>query len=154
MWTCVCFQIKLIDMFLACIFATGACQVLYCLLVGTFPFNSFLAGFISTLGVFVFTGLQNRDEQGMLTVCKIGMDKGCWQLYAWNALPTICLLVVTGVWEAIRRWMWIVMASRLSSKWRTKSKMLCLKTANHHAPLFRTHIQSTHLHAQFHWGCS
>ena len=56
---CVCFQIKLIDSFLACVFVTGACQVAYCLLVGTFPFNSFLAGFISTLGVFVLTGLHN-----------------------------------------------------------------------------------------------
>jgi len=31
-------------------------QVLYCALVGTFPFNSFLSGFLSTVGVFVLTG--------------------------------------------------------------------------------------------------
>lgn len=31
----------------------GAVQMLYCLLVGTFPFNSFLAGFISCVSSFV-----------------------------------------------------------------------------------------------------
>jgi hypothetical protein len=28
----------------------------YCALVGTFPFNSFLSGLLSTVGVFVLTG--------------------------------------------------------------------------------------------------
>ena len=33
--------------------AAGGVQFLYCLLVGTFPFNSFLSGFISCVGSFV-----------------------------------------------------------------------------------------------------
>ncbi|KAF4323129.1 hypothetical protein BBO99_00002674 [Phytophthora kernoviae] len=46
-------KIKLIDGFLAYVLATGVLQFIYCTLVGTFPFNSFLAGFVCTVGVFV-----------------------------------------------------------------------------------------------------
>ncbi|DBA03565.1 TPA: hypothetical protein N0F65_011466, partial [Lagenidium giganteum] len=46
-------KIKLIDGFLAYVLATGILQFIYCMLVGTFPFNSFLAGFVCTVGVFV-----------------------------------------------------------------------------------------------------
>uniref|UniRef100_A0A1I7Y621 Dolichyl-diphosphooligosaccharide--protein glycosyltransferase subunit DAD1 n=1 Tax=Steinernema glaseri TaxID=37863 RepID=A0A1I7Y621_9BILA len=35
------------------ILLTGIFQFVYCLLVGTFPFNSFLSGFISTVASFV-----------------------------------------------------------------------------------------------------
>jgi oligosaccharyltransferase complex subunit epsilon len=35
---------------------TGIVQFVYCALVGTFPFNAFLSGFISTVGSFVLTG--------------------------------------------------------------------------------------------------
>ncbi|KDO24851.1 hypothetical protein SPRG_09683 [Saprolegnia parasitica CBS 223.65] len=48
-------KMKLIDGFLAYVLATGVLQFVYCMLVGTFPFNSFLSGFISTVGVFVLT---------------------------------------------------------------------------------------------------
>ena len=44
-----------IDAFLWCIGATALIQLAYCALVGTFPFNSFLAGFLSTVGMFVLT---------------------------------------------------------------------------------------------------
>ncbi|TMW69089.1 hypothetical protein Poli38472_001245 [Pythium oligandrum] len=46
-------KIKLIDGFLAYVLATGILQFIYCALVGTFPFNSFLSGFVCTVGVFV-----------------------------------------------------------------------------------------------------
>jgi len=49
-------RLKLVDVYLAYIMATGIIQFLYCLLVGTFPFNSFLAGFISSVGSFVLAG--------------------------------------------------------------------------------------------------
>ncbi|RLN90334.1 hypothetical protein BBJ28_00026996 [Nothophytophthora sp. Chile5] len=45
-------KIKLIDGFLAYVLATGVLQFIYCALVGTFPFNSFLAGFVCTNGGF------------------------------------------------------------------------------------------------------
>mmetsp|Transcript_8805 Transcript_8805/g.15494 ORF Transcript_8805/g.15494 Transcript_8805/m.15494 type:complete len:119 (+) Transcript_8805:140-496(+) len=48
-------QLKVIDVFLCSVFMTGMIQFVYCVLVGTFPFNSFLAGFISTIGTFVLT---------------------------------------------------------------------------------------------------
>jgi len=46
-------RLKAIDAYLAYIFFTGVIQFAYCLLVGTFPFNSFLSGFISTIASFV-----------------------------------------------------------------------------------------------------
>jgi len=50
-------KLKIIDVYLIYIMITGAIQFAYMLLVGTFPFNAFLAGFISTLGTFVLTGM-------------------------------------------------------------------------------------------------
>ena len=49
-------RIKLIDSFLLYVLLTGMIQLLYVILVGTFPFNSFLAGLMSCVGVFVLTG--------------------------------------------------------------------------------------------------
>jgi len=46
-------KLKIIDAYLLYILLTGAFQFLYCCLVGTFPFNSFLSGFISCVGSFV-----------------------------------------------------------------------------------------------------
>uniref|UniRef100_A0A6G1SIH9 Dolichyl-diphosphooligosaccharide--protein glycosyltransferase subunit DAD1 n=1 Tax=Aceria tosichella TaxID=561515 RepID=A0A6G1SIH9_9ACAR len=42
-----------INVYLATVFATGVIQFIYILLVGTFPFNSFLAGFLSCVTSFV-----------------------------------------------------------------------------------------------------
>lgn len=49
-------KLKLIDAYLFYIVLTGVIQFLYCCLVGTFPFNSFLSGFISTVSCFVLGG--------------------------------------------------------------------------------------------------
>ncbi|XP_054166460.1 dolichyl-diphosphooligosaccharide--protein glycosyltransferase subunit DAD1-like [Oppia nitens] len=46
-------RLKLIDAYLLYILLTGIIEFLYCCLVGTFPFNSFLSGFISTVASFV-----------------------------------------------------------------------------------------------------
>ncbi|VDN02291.1 unnamed protein product [Thelazia callipaeda] len=46
-------KLKLIDAYMFYVFITGVIQFVYCVLVGTFPFNSFLSGFISTIGCFV-----------------------------------------------------------------------------------------------------
>jgi oligosaccharyltransferase complex subunit epsilon len=46
-------KLKLIDAYLFYILMTGVIQFAYCCLVGTFPFNSFLSGFISCVGSFV-----------------------------------------------------------------------------------------------------
>uniref|UniRef100_A0A3Q3E3F3 Dolichyl-diphosphooligosaccharide--protein glycosyltransferase subunit DAD1 n=1 Tax=Labrus bergylta TaxID=56723 RepID=A0A3Q3E3F3_9LABR len=49
-------KLKVVDSYLLYILLTGALQFLYCLLVGTFPFNSFLSGFISCVGAFILAG--------------------------------------------------------------------------------------------------
>lgn len=49
-------KLKLIDAYLFYIVLTGVTQFVYCCLVGTFPFNSFLSGFISTISCFVLGG--------------------------------------------------------------------------------------------------
>ena len=50
-------KLKLIDSYLTYILLTGVWQFLYCCIVGTFPFNSFLAGFISCVASFVLAGI-------------------------------------------------------------------------------------------------
>jgi len=50
-------RLKLVDAYLAYVMLTGIVQFLYCCLVGTFPFNSFLSGFISCVGSFVLGGV-------------------------------------------------------------------------------------------------
>ncbi|KAK7115458.1 hypothetical protein V1264_001316 [Littorina saxatilis] len=46
-------KLKVVDAYLFYVLLTGVIQFAYCCLVGTFPFNSFLSGFISTVGTFV-----------------------------------------------------------------------------------------------------
>ena len=52
-------KIKLVDAYMFGILLTGITQFIYCCLVGTFPFNAFLAGFISTVASFVLAGKLN-----------------------------------------------------------------------------------------------
>lgn len=45
----------MIDVFLAFLVVVGGLQFVYCILVGNYPFNAFLAGFGATVGQFVLT---------------------------------------------------------------------------------------------------
>lgn len=49
-------RLKIVDAYLVYIMLTGIIQFAYCCLVGTFPFNSFLSGFISSVGSFILAG--------------------------------------------------------------------------------------------------
>jgi oligosaccharyltransferase complex subunit epsilon len=49
-------SLKLIDVYLVYIMLTGISQFVYMILAGTFPYNAFLGGFISTVGSFVLAG--------------------------------------------------------------------------------------------------
>lgn len=49
-------KLKIIDAYLFYIVLTGVIQFIYCCLVGSFPFNSFLSGFISTVSCFILGG--------------------------------------------------------------------------------------------------
>jgi oligosaccharyltransferase complex subunit epsilon len=49
-------SLKIIDVYMAFIMISGIIQFVYVCAVGTFPYNAFLAGFISTVGSFVFAG--------------------------------------------------------------------------------------------------
>ncbi|CAJ0961259.1 unnamed protein product, partial [Mesorhabditis belari] len=58
-------KLKIIDAYMFYILLTGIFQFAYCLLVGTFPFNAFLSGFISTVASFVLAAclrMQVNDE--------------------------------------------------------------------------------------------
>merc|ERR1711970_132319 len=46
-------KLKAVDAYLFYIFTTGVVQFIYCCMVGTFPFNAFLAGFISCVASFI-----------------------------------------------------------------------------------------------------
>ncbi|KAI8370518.1 DAD/Ost2 [Radiomyces spectabilis] len=61
-------NLKLIDVYLVYILCSGILQFMYMVAAGTFPYNAFLAGFISTVGSFVLaanlriqTNAQNTD---------------------------------------------------------------------------------------------
>ena len=45
-------RLMMIDALLVYAVLTGAAQMLFCVLVGTFPFNSFLSGFLCHVGLF------------------------------------------------------------------------------------------------------
>lgn len=49
-------NLRIIDVYLAYILLTGIFQFIYMIAVGTYPYNAFLAGFISTVGSFVLAG--------------------------------------------------------------------------------------------------
>ncbi|KAF7721965.1 Dolichyl-diphosphooligosaccharide-protein glycosyltransferase subunit dad1, partial [Apophysomyces ossiformis] len=62
-------SLKFIDVYMAYILFSGIFQFVYMVLVGTFPYNAFLAGFISTVGSFVLaanlriqTNARNADK--------------------------------------------------------------------------------------------
>merc|ERR1711862_926346 len=58
-------KLRIIDLFLLWSFFTGVIQFVYVCLVGTFPFNSFLSGFISCVGTFVlFASLRLQLNPG------------------------------------------------------------------------------------------
>merc|ERR1719316_1271424 len=46
-------RLKIVDSYLLYILLTGVVQFVYCCMVGTFPFNAFLSGFISSVASFV-----------------------------------------------------------------------------------------------------
>ncbi|KNC79094.1 hypothetical protein SARC_08506 [Sphaeroforma arctica JP610] len=60
-------KLKAIDCFLVYVMAVGVIQFVYACLVGTDPFNSFLAGFLSCIGTFVLTvSLRMQAKEDMI----------------------------------------------------------------------------------------
>ncbi|ETS61378.1 hypothetical protein PaG_04405 [Moesziomyces aphidis] len=60
-------RLKLIDAFLVFLMLSGVIQFAYCALITNFPFNSFIAGFASTVGQFVLAAslrIQANPENG------------------------------------------------------------------------------------------
>ncbi|KIS66912.1 dolichyl-diphosphooligosaccharide-protein glycotransferase [Mycosarcoma maydis] len=60
-------RLKVIDAFLVFLMLSGMIQFLYCALITNFPFNSFIAGFASTVGQFVLAAslrIQANPENG------------------------------------------------------------------------------------------
>lgn len=51
-------QIKFLDSFIVFSACVAVLQAIYCFLVGTYPFNAFLAGFFCSLGGCVLSGIE------------------------------------------------------------------------------------------------
>lgn len=63
--------LKLIDVYMVYILFTGIFQFIYMALVGTFPYNAFLGGFISTVGSFVLAGkLKHKSKRASILSLK------------------------------------------------------------------------------------
>lgn len=61
---------QLADIYLGALVVLGVLQFVFAVLVGSFPFNAFLAGFISTVGQFVLVvslKLQSFDDKGVFS---------------------------------------------------------------------------------------
>ncbi|KAI0313449.1 DAD/Ost2 [Amylostereum chailletii] len=64
-------RLKFVDSFLVFLILSGVFQFIYCVLVTSFPFNAFLAGFSSTVGQFVLTAsLRSQVNQENRTLFK------------------------------------------------------------------------------------
>ena len=50
-------QVKYLDVFISFAATTAFLQAVYCFIVGTYPFNSFLSGFIISLGTCVLSSI-------------------------------------------------------------------------------------------------
>ncbi|KAJ9475694.1 Dolichyl-diphosphooligosaccharide--protein glycosyltransferase subunit OST2 [Pseudozyma hubeiensis] len=62
-------KLKVIDAFLVFLMLSGIIQFVYCALITNFPFNSFIAGFASTVGQFVLAAslrIQANPENGQI----------------------------------------------------------------------------------------
>ena len=81
-------KLKLIDSYLFYIFLTGVTQFVYCCLVGTFPFNSFLSGFISCVGSFVLAGTYFGLFQKFDNNCLYTLELVLW-CYGVEKLPNV-----------------------------------------------------------------
>merc|ERR1712243_29487 len=70
-------KLKLIDAYMGYILITGVIQFVYCCLVGTFPFNSFLSGFISCVGSFILAACLRiqSNPQNKADFCNIGPER-------------------------------------------------------------------------------
>ncbi|BES89907.1 Dolichyl-diphosphooligosaccharide--protein glycosyltransferase subunit [Nesidiocoris tenuis] len=71
-------RLKIIDAYLTFVFLTGVIQFVYCCLVGTFPFNSFLSGFISCISCFVLAVCLRLqvNPQNKMHFSKISAERG------------------------------------------------------------------------------
>ncbi|CAH1400505.1 dolichyl-diphosphooligosaccharide--protein glycosyltransferase subunit DAD1 [Halyomorpha halys] len=71
-------RLKIIDCYLLYVFLTGIVQFIYCCLVGTFPFNSFLSGFISAVSSFILAVCLRLqvNPQNKLQFAKISPERG------------------------------------------------------------------------------
>lgn len=79
-------KLKVVDAYLLYILLTGALQFLYCLLVGTFPFNSFLSGFISCVGAFILAGTYLFSKMSLLS-CQF---EGFLSAWTGGTLRNVC----------------------------------------------------------------
>jgi len=48
-------RVRLLDLFMVVLTMQGSTLLIYCFIVGTFPFNSFLSGFIACFGTCILT---------------------------------------------------------------------------------------------------
>ena len=77
---------------LLCVF-----QAVYMILVGTFPFNSFLSGFFCHIGLFALAGMRRTT---FLACCVVTNAPLC--LVAYSVVAT-SIVVFTGIQECINR---------------------------------------------------
>ncbi|CAJ0573251.1 unnamed protein product, partial [Mesorhabditis spiculigera] len=107
-------KLKIVDAYMFYILLTGIFQFIYCVLVGTFPFNAFLSGFISTVASFVLAAClriqvneENKEEMfGMhmrsAPLLKKALTKPAyWRTYGTYGATAFLLAVYICDWKAV-----------------------------------------------------
>jgi oligosaccharyltransferase complex subunit epsilon len=61
-------MLKIMDTFLVFIMFTGVIQFEYMIIIGTYPYNAFLSGFITSVGMFCNTGILLLNKSANLRI--------------------------------------------------------------------------------------
>lgn len=89
-------RLQLIDLFLVFLVALGVLQFVYVVLVGNFPFNAFLGGFISCVGQFVLVvSLRLQVKQQKPKVETESESEGETSVTADEKVPTTTLFSIS-----------------------------------------------------------
>ena len=69
-------SLKILDAYMLFMMLTGITQFAYVLLVGTYPYNAFLAGFVSCVGAFCLAGTcPSCSPCAICSICFVGLRR-------------------------------------------------------------------------------
>ena len=86
-------RVKLLDLLVIFLGYTAVVQLLYCFIVGSFPFNSFLSGFICCVGSMTLTSQSASQGDGCTQTRKTSRQTEGARVFSLWCLFCVCQLV-------------------------------------------------------------